>query len=77
MHSLSSGGIAVNNIKNAYKHFFIGRRLAMKGYSYNMNREGEVRININYSKTGGLLMENFVVCMRRLNITPTGIDIVY
>ena len=77
MHSLSAGGIPVNNIKNNYKHFFIGRRLAMKGYSYNMAREGEVRININYSQTGSILMENYVVCMRRLNVLPSGIEIVY
>ena len=77
MHALASGGIPVNFIKDNYQHFFIGRRLAMKGFSYNMNRTGEVRLNVNYKQTTALLMENFVVCMRRLNITPTGIDIIY
>lgn len=79
MHALGAADIPVNNILKNYEHFFIGRRLAMKNYSYNMNKPdmGEVRLNVNYSEMEGVLMNNFVVNLRRLIIRPQGIDIIY
>jgi len=75
-HALAAGDIPVNNILKNYKMFFIGRRLALKGYSYNMNREGEVRLNVNYNQTAALLLNNFVVHLRRIIIRPEGISVI-
>ena len=79
MHSLASAAIPVNNVLDNYKHFFIGRRLSMDNYSYNMNRpqQGEVRLNVNFSSMVGVLIHSFVVHLRRIQITPQGITIVY
>ena len=79
MAALGAADIPVNNILKNYEHFFIGRRLAMKNYSYNMNKpdQGEVRLNVNYNVMEGILMNNFVVNLRRLIIRPEGIDIIY
>jgi hypothetical protein len=75
-HALAAGDIPVNNILKNFKHFFIGRRLALPGYSYNMNREGEVRLNLNYNQTAALLLNNFVVHLRRIIIRPEGIQVI-
>ncbi len=75
-HALAAGDIPVNNILKNYKMFFIGRRLALKGYSYNMNREGEVRLNVNYNQTAALLLNNFVVHLRRIIVRPEGISVI-
>ena len=75
-HALSAGDIPVNNILKNYKMFFIGRRLALPGYSYNMNREGEVRLNLNFNQTASLLLNNFVVHLRRIVIRPEGIQVI-
>lgn len=75
-HALAAGDIPVNNILKNYKMFFIGRRLALPGYSYNMNREGEVRLNLNYNQTAALLLNNFVVHLRRIIIRPEGIQVI-
>jgi len=75
-HALAAGDIPVNNILKNFKMFFIGRRLALPGYSYNMNREGEVRLNLNYNQTAALLLNNFVVHLRRIIIRPDGIEVI-
>ena len=75
-HSLAAADIPVNNILKNYKMFFVGRRLALKGYSYNMNREGEVRLNVNYNQTAALLLNNFVVHLRRIIVRPEGITVI-
>lgn len=75
-HSLAAADIPVNNILKNYEMFFIGRRLALPGYSYNMNREGEVRLNLNYTQTAALLLNNFVVHLRRIIIRPEGIQVI-
>ena len=75
-HALAAADIPVNNILKNYKAFFVGRRLALKGYSYNMNREGELRLNINYNQTAALLLNNFVVHLRRIIIRPEGISVI-
>ena len=76
MHALAAADIPVNNILKNWKTFFIGRRLALPGYSYNMNREGEVRLNLNYTQTAALLLNNFVVHLRRIIVRPEGIQVV-
>ena len=75
-HALAAGDIPVNNILKNWKHFFIGRRLALPGYSYNMNREGEIRLNVNYNQTAALLLNNFVVHLRRIIVRPEGIQVI-
>jgi len=75
-HALAAGDIPVNNILKNWKHFFIGRRLALPGYSYNMNREGEVRLNVNFNQTAALLLNNFVVHLRRIIVRPEGIQVI-
>ncbi len=75
-HALAAGDIPVNNILKNYKMFFIGRRLALPGYSYNMNREGEVRLNLNFNQTAALLLNNFVIHLRRIVIRPEAIQVI-
>lgn len=75
-HALASADIPVNNILKNWKVFFVGRRLALPGYSYNMNREGEVRLNLNYNQTSALLLNNFVVHLRRIIVRPEGIQVI-
>ena len=75
-HALSAGDIPVNNILKNYKMFFVGRRLALPGYSYNMNREGEIRLNLNFNQTASLLLNNFVVHLRRIVVRPEGIQVI-
>ncbi len=75
-HALSAADIPVNSILKNYKQFFIGRRLALPGYSYNMNREGEIRLNLNFLQTSAMLLNNFVVHLRRIIIRPEGIQVI-
>ena len=79
-NALGACDIKVNNIFKNFQHFFIGRRLATEGYSYNCNRpdEGEIRINVDYSSLAvPLLVHNFICHFRRINVRPDGIEIVY
>ena len=80
MLSLDAADIRVNNIKDSYEHFFIGRRLALPGYSYNCNRpqDGEIRLNVNYKEVGeSLMMHNFMVHLRQVQVQAGQINIVY
>ncbi len=79
-HSLVAAGIPLNTIKDNYKCFFWGRKLANKGYSYNMNRpdEGTCRINIQYDENAQpLLVHNYICAIRRIVFRANGIDIIY
>tara|TARA_Y100000114_G_scaffold88930_1_gene82439 strand:+ start:8167 stop:9789 length:1623 start_codon:yes stop_codon:yes gene_type:complete len=80
MLALDAADIRVNNIKDSYEHFFIGRRLALPGYSYNCNRpqDGEIRLNVNYKEVGkSLMMHNFMVHLRQVQVQAGQINIVY
>jgi hypothetical protein len=79
--SLVASGIGCKNLYENWKHFFIGRKLANKSYSYNANRpdEGQIRIDLNYLENGskGILLENFIFGKRQLIIQNNNIQIVY
>jgi len=79
--ALVASGIGCKNLYENWEHFFVGRKLANKSYSYNMNRpeEGQVRIDLNYLSNGsnGLLLENFVFGKRQIIIKNNNITIVY
>lgn len=79
MLSLNAAGISVNTVREAYEHFFIGRRLALPGYSYNCNRpnEGQIRLNVNFNSVTSLLMHNFLMHKRQLQIRPGSMQVVY
>ena len=73
-HSLSACGYPVNNLYAPWRHFFIGRRLANKGYSMNLNQEGDVRLQLNYDSSAGpasTLIHNIVCHIRRVNVSGT------
>ena len=79
-NALGACDIKVNNLYKNFQHFFIGRRLATDGYSYNCNRpdEGEIRINIDYNELSvPLLVHNYICHFRRINVTSGGIEIIY
>lgn len=79
-NALGACDIKVNNIFKNFQHFFIGRRLATEGYSYNCNRpdEGEIRINIDYDDLSvPLLVHNYICHFRRINVRQDGIEIIY
>jgi len=70
-HAVAAAGWPVNNLLRAWEHPFVGRRLATPGYSMALNREGDVRLNLNYdSKTGpsAALVHNFVEHIRRITV---------
>lgn len=77
MLALSAAGMPVNSIKDPSAHFFVGRRLAMTGYSYNANREGEIRLNLNFKQVASLLMHNYVMHLRSVEVLPGSINIIY
>tara|TARA_Y100001938_G_scaffold142977_1_gene215045 strand:- start:954 stop:2591 length:1638 start_codon:yes stop_codon:yes gene_type:complete len=71
-HALSAAGYPVNNLYAPWRHFFIGRKLANKGYSMNLNQEGDVRLQVNYDSSAGpvsTLVHNIVSHIRRINIS--------
>ena len=77
MLSLHSAGFDVNYVKEPHKHFFLGRRLALRdGYSY--DSKGQITVNLNYTELdSALLLHNFLVHKRRIQVKPDGISVVY
>ncbi len=77
--ALDASNIRVNNIQDSYDHFFVGRRLALPGYSYNCNRpqDGEIRLNVNYKEVNSLMMHNFMMHLRQVQVQAGQIQIVY
>ncbi len=73
--SLTGAGWQVNNLKNPSQQWFVGRKLANDGYTYNCNNE--LTLNINYVEVNALLMHNFLVHLRRITCTDTGVDVSY
>ena len=75
MLALRASGWEVNNVRNSHEHFFLGRRLALPGYSY--DTLGAVTLNVNYSKVSALMMHNFVMHKRQIKIKDSGIAVSY
>ena len=76
MLSLKAGGFDVNTVRDSHKHWFLGRRLATQGYSY--DARGEITLQLNYSKLdNALLMHNFLMHKRQVKVKPDGISVVY
>jgi len=76
MLSVQSAGFDVNNIKDMHQHFFIGRRLAMKGYSYDC--KGSIELNINYKQNAdAFVMGCFVVHKRAIIVNDNNVSVVF
>ena len=74
---LSAGAASweVNNITDMHNHFFIGRRLAMQGYSY--DTKGMIELDINYKANDALLMQCFLVHKRSINVSDVSVNVSY
>ena len=74
---LSAGAASweVNNITDMHNHFFIGRRLAMQGYSYNCL--GMIELDVNYKANDALLMQCFLVHKRSINVSDVSVNVSY
>ena len=76
MLSADASGWEVNNIQNMDQHFFIGRRLAMKGYSYDC--KNFIELNINYKQnTDAFVMGCYVVHKRRIIVNDDNVSVVF
>ena len=75
MLALHASGWEVNNVRDSKDHFFLGRRLALLGYSY--DTMGQITLNINYSKVNALMMHNFLMHKRQIKIKDDGIAVSY
>ena len=75
MLALHASGWEVNNVRNSAEHFFLGRRLALPGYSY--DTLGAVTLNVNYSKVSALMMHNFLMHKRQIKVKDDGIAVSY
>ena len=74
---LSAGAASweVNNITDMHNHFFIGRRLAMQGYSY--DTKGMIELDVNYKQNDALLMQCFLVHKRSINVSDVSVNVSY
>ena len=77
MLALHAAGYDVNYVREPHKHFFYGRRLALRdGYSY--DSKGAITVNLNYTElSSALLLHNFLIHKRRIQVKPDGISVVY
>ena len=75
MLALHAAGWEVNNVRNSAEHFFLGRRLALPGYSY--DTLGQLTLNVNYSKVNALMMHNFLMHKRQIKVKDGGIAVSY
>ena len=75
MLALHASGWEVNNVRNSHEHFFLGRRLALPGYSY--DTMGQITLNVNYSKVNALMMHNFLMHKRQIKVKDDGIAVSY
>jgi hypothetical protein len=76
MLSAGACGWEVNNIQNMDQHFFIGRRLAMKGYSYDC--KGQIELNVNYKQNAdAFVMGCYVVHKRRIILNDNNVSVVF
>ena len=76
MLSADACGWEVNNIQDMDQHFFIGRRLAMKGYSYNC--QGQIELNVNYkANNDAFVMGCYVLHKRRIIVNDNNVSVVF
>jgi hypothetical protein len=76
MLSAGACGWEVNNVQEMDQHFFIGRRLAMKGYSYNC--QGQIELNVNYKQNSDpFVMACYVVHKRRIIVNDNNVSVVF
>lgn len=76
MLSADACGWEVNNIQNMDQHFFIGRRLAMKGYSYNC--QNFIELNVNYKQNSdAFVMGCYVLHKRRIIVNDDNVSVVF
>ena len=75
MLALHASGWEVNNVRDSHEHFFLGRRLALPGYSY--DTMGQITLNVNYAKVNALMMHNFLMHKRQIKIKDDGIAVSY
>ena len=76
MLSADASGWEVNNIQNMDQNFFIGRRLAMKGYSYDC--KNFIELNINYKQNSdAFVMGCYVVHKRRIIVNDDNVSVVF
>ena len=76
MMALKAAGYDVNTVRDAHKHFFVGRRLALQGYSY--DAMGQISLLMNYTElSSALLMHNYLLHKRQIQIKPDGVNVVY
>ena len=75
MLALHAAGREVNNVRDSHEHFFLGRRLALPGYSY--DTLGQVTLNVNYSQVAALMMHNFLMHKRQIKVKDDGIAVSY
>ena len=76
MMALNAAGFQVNTVRDPHKQFFLGRRFALPGYSY--DAMGQISLLLNYSELdSALLMHNFMMHKRQIQIKPDGVKVVY
>lgn len=75
MLALHAAGWEVNNVRDSQEHFFLGRRLALPGYSY--DTLGQITLNVNYAKVNALMMHNFLMHKRQIKVKDGGIAVSY
>ena len=76
MLSAGACGWEVNNVQEMDQHFFIGRRLAMKGFSYNTNNF--IELNVNYKQNAdAFVMGCYIVHKRRIIVNDNNVSVVF
>ena len=75
MLALHATGWEVNDIRHSPDHMFYGRRLAMKGYSY--DTQSQVTMNVNYQEVSALMMHTFLIHLRDIIVSNDGIAVAY
>ena len=76
MMALNAAGVEVNTVRDVHKHFFIGRRFALPGYSY--DAMGQITLLLNDTELdSALLMHNFMIHKRQIQIKADGVNVVY
>ena len=76
LHAIDAAGWEPNNIKDIHEHFFIGRRLALKGYSMDLN-PNPITVNLNFKSNPLLNVHCFLVHKRQVQVRDGGVNVVY
>ena len=76
LHAIDACSFNVNNIKDTQDNFFIGRRLALKGYSMDL-LPNPITVNLNTLKNPQLNVHCFLSHKRQVQCNDNGVAIVY